>query len=515
MEYVAAYRAMRDLASALAQTGVAALRLDYFATGDSGGDTTDVNRVSQWTEDVRAATSFLRQAGVSAVGWVGMRVGALIAAGPQPPGSADAGRADFQVLWDPCLSGARYLRESTLLARQVLESAGPHGLPEAEESGLIGYHFAGSLLESLSELRLGPEPPGPGPTLLLTRNGELPAALAGWAGPAIEVGPAEGQEELLVRYLDIVRTPEAAVQRIAGWCRKVLPDASDPVRQLPAAQLKPTGLAWREEVQWVGKERLFAVLTTPAGTEPQLATVFFSAGAQHRVGPNRLYVDAARRLAADGIASVRVDLRSIGDSPPGPGPRRALIWPAALDDMDEVMAWIARLQTPVATTGLCSGAYHALEAAARHRVRGALALHPILDQEAHSNWPELLDPRRRIWVRDRGWVRLFNRRWRTKAWKKRLPEWVWRVCHLLRVQPELSSGVRDLAARGEAEVTLLMETARLSEPRLFALRGRLPPRLRIIPSQVDHALVSPSGRAWVLEVLVDQLRAWRDHPRPD
>lgn len=46
------------------------------------------------------------------------------------------------------------------------------------------------------------------------------------------------------------------------------------------------------------------------------AVVFLNAGIVHQVGPGRLYVKAARRLAASGIPTLRFDLSGIGDSPP-------------------------------------------------------------------------------------------------------------------------------------------------------------------------------------------------------
>jgi hypothetical protein len=48
----------------------------------------------------------------------------------------------------------------------------------------------------------------------------------------------------------------------------------------------------------------------PAG----LGTIILNAGVLHRVGPHRLHVHLARRIAAGGIATLRLDLGGIGDS---------------------------------------------------------------------------------------------------------------------------------------------------------------------------------------------------------
>ena len=52
-----------------------------------------------------------------------------------------------------------------------------------------------------------------------------------------------------------------------------------------------------------------------AGVPPSApACIILNAGVLHRVGPHRLHVALARRIAAGGLASLRVDLGGIGDS---------------------------------------------------------------------------------------------------------------------------------------------------------------------------------------------------------
>jgi len=63
------------------------------------------------------------------------------------------------------------------------------------------------------------------------------------------------------------------------------------------------------------------VLTEPdesAAVEGAPAVLFLNAGLLHHVGPHRLHVNLARRLARAGVRSLRFDLSGIGDS----GPRR-------------------------------------------------------------------------------------------------------------------------------------------------------------------------------------------------
>jgi hypothetical protein len=60
--------------------------------------------------------------------------------------------------------------------------------------------------------------------------------------------------------------------------------------------------------------KLFGVLTEPLGTVPESCVVLLNAGGQRHTGPNRMWVEAARRWAANGIACLRLDVEGIGDS---------------------------------------------------------------------------------------------------------------------------------------------------------------------------------------------------------
>jgi alpha/beta superfamily hydrolase len=115
-------------------------------------------------------------------------------------------------------------------------------------------------------------------------------------------------------------------------------------------------------------DRLVAIVAHPPaahGRPPRRAVVMLNAGAIHHVGPNRLYVTLARRLAATGVLAVRVDLSGLGDSPPRPGAAENVVYGEhAIRDIAATVAWVrARGAAEVAIVGLCSGAYHALKAA--------------------------------------------------------------------------------------------------------------------------------------------------------
>ncbi|NNF65268.1 MAG: alpha/beta hydrolase, partial [Acidimicrobiia bacterium] len=71
-----------------------------------------------------------------------------------------------------------------------------------------------------------------------------------------------------------------------------------------------------EQIIYFGENRnLLGILTVPDHPRPDAPTiVLLNAGLLHRVGPNRLHVAVARRLAAKGYSSFRFDMAGVGDS---------------------------------------------------------------------------------------------------------------------------------------------------------------------------------------------------------
>ena len=73
----------------------------------------------------------------------------------------------------------------------------------------------------------------------------------------------------------------------------------------------------KERHVWFGATRsLSGILTEPAGHEAaeRPAVLLLNAGLLHRVGPNRLHVVLARRLAAAGMPVLRFDYSGLGES---------------------------------------------------------------------------------------------------------------------------------------------------------------------------------------------------------
>jgi len=69
-----------------------------------------------------------------------------------------------------------------------------------------------------------------------------------------------------------------------------------------------------------GAERgLAGIVTEPVQADARSALVLVTAGLLPKCGPYRLYAELSRRVARDGVVSLRFDLSSIGDSAPHAG----------------------------------------------------------------------------------------------------------------------------------------------------------------------------------------------------
>jgi alpha/beta superfamily hydrolase len=87
-----------------------------------------------------------------------------------------------------------------------------------------------------------------------------------------------------------------------------------------------------------------------------LAALLFNAGLIHHVGPNRIYVKLARRLAGMGITTLRFDFSGIGDS--GQRMDKLPAKDSILDDARQAMDELERNWGVKAfiCIGLCAGA---------------------------------------------------------------------------------------------------------------------------------------------------------------
>jgi hypothetical protein len=122
-----------------------------------------------------------------------------------------------------------------------------------------------------------------------------------------------------------------------------------------------------EEVVLFGSaSTLVGIVTTPRGgavdaTRP--GVILLNAGLLHRIGPNRLHVELARRLAATGLVALRFDFSGVGDSDVRADDLP--FWESTIVEAREAMDFLQRtrgLQRFV-LMGLCSGAVNSFHTA--------------------------------------------------------------------------------------------------------------------------------------------------------
>lgn len=141
----------------------------------------------------------------------------------------------------------------------------------------------------------------------------------------------------------------------------------------------PVGDAIQERIAHFGRPKtLVGVTTLPPSREAtrDQTVVIVNVGVIHRVGPSRLHVQLARRLASDGFVTLRFDFSGIGDSEPRP---ERIVPDGVRQDLNDALSY---LQASVKATrfvlvGLCSGANASLRYARLHAgVVGAVLLDP-------------------------------------------------------------------------------------------------------------------------------------------
>ncbi len=137
-------------------------------------------------------------------------------------------------------------------------------------------------------------------------------------------------------------------------------------------------------------DALSGILTRPTVAPARAALVLVSAGLIPKFGPYRLYATLARRLAKDGITTLRFDLGSVGDSAIAQTalPLRARTTREIAAAFDHLFA-----HAPEATRagafvgGLCSGAEDAFRYAEQDtRVRGAILIDPFAYRTPGWTW---------------------------------------------------------------------------------------------------------------------------------
>lgn len=384
-ENICAYPAMRELAERLAKLGYPVLRFDYEGTGDSGGLDSDPARVKSWTDSVSLAVDEVRAlSGVEEVCLFGVRIGANLALAA----AAERGDVERLVLWNACASGRAYAKELKMFRIYAEQTGELQARPKAEgdtneESG--GFLLTEETLKGLKTLEPGKLAKRPASHVLVIGRDDVPdddkiAKAAEAQGASTKYEKLPGYAEMMVAPHKTV-FPEAVFKALVDWL-DAAPAEAKPVTAKPTAQERGRVAegVYEEVVRFGPQKGFFAVLTVPedeAKAKKNPLVIFSNTAGNYRIGPNRMYVEMGRKLAALGIASARLDVSGIGDSTiwDGEWPNH----PYSEQLVDDVRALIKHLSDSkrferFGVAGLCSGAYVAYHTAIAEPLVTSIAL---------------------------------------------------------------------------------------------------------------------------------------------
>lgn len=370
------HRGWRKLAERLAAAGLPTLRFDYPGTGDAAGMEDDPGRVEAWIESIGAAVRHLRAwTGVTRVALVGLRLGATLAAAA----AQRHGNIDDLVLLAPPVTGRRYIRELRAHRQGWLStSAGMGAVPIADDAAYVeafGFGLHGDDIATLSavDLMRAKEAPARRVLLLDSSGSNLAASLAAHytsLGAQVEQGGFEESDRFFLEAL-YSEEPVDAFSRVSAWLAQNIQLAPKdaqrvPIDAQPYLRLEREGATERP----IRFGHCFGIHCEPDMPQPGApAVLLINTGAAHHIGDGRIAVLLARRLAQQGIASLRVDIGGLGDAQPSaPEVNLDMLYSTALrDDAASGADWLAaRGHARIAAFGVCGGAFVSLHVSGLH-----------------------------------------------------------------------------------------------------------------------------------------------------
>ncbi|TDN61293.1 alpha-beta hydrolase superfamily lysophospholipase [Paraburkholderia sp. BL10I2N1] len=372
------HRGWRDFAEALTVAGgIPVLRFDYPGTGDSAGNEEDPQRFRAWIDSIKAASEYLRGAtGVTRLILCGLRLGATLAV----VAAEELGDVDSLVLMAPVITGKRYIRELGMQHKSWLKTPnGREGAQAADDGravGAFGFQLYADTLEQLADVDLVQRERLAAPRVLLhdTCDSESMSHLAEHYrghGASVDVQIFPEYDKFLVDPRFSV-PPRRAFDSVLEWLGFQSGTPAMPAVEIlaPAADARIDFAAGHETPVVFGGGRYVGVLCQPRRAQEHApAVLLVNTGGAHRVGDGRLAVLMARRLAAQGVASLRMDLGGLGDSlHHEDSPTLEAVYARhSVTDATAGVEWLtAAGYRGVVTFGVCTGAYVSIHTALAH-----------------------------------------------------------------------------------------------------------------------------------------------------
>jgi pimeloyl-ACP methyl ester carboxylesterase len=395
-EDVCSYRPLRCLAGVLADRGIPVLRYDLPGTGDSSGSIVDSGLdsglIDAWIRSIGDAAAQLRAiANVDDVAVLGIRLGGTLAAV-----AASRGEIQDLILWGSYSAGRSEMRELRAYAEmERWEYSNDH----APSQPIPGFEVGGFLItpetqRDIEALDLANFPAlGPRRVLILSRDNlaadaKLVRAFES-AGCDVRRETGSGFARMMAVPNEAL-PPESTALVIADFLtnQTAMTGAARSLADLrtPLGKGGLTNESTRESVYSIG-DSMFGILSEPflsqtRGPESESCLLLLNAGGVRHIGPNRMWVDVARRFGAKGLASLRFDLPGIGESDGEPClDNPALYQESLVERVETAMDSLRRTHgfRRFTAIGLCAGAFWAFHAAIRNsQIRSVILLNPRL-----------------------------------------------------------------------------------------------------------------------------------------
>jgi len=538
-----AHRGWREFAERLAaEGGAAVLRFDYPGAGDSEGYEEDPQRLRAWVESIQAAARYLQATtGATRLILCGLRLGALLAV----MAAEELENVDSLVLMAPVMAGKRYIRELRMQHESWLKTPNGQCTAQADTDvqsvGAFGFQLYAETLDELAHVDLARRERVPARRVLVQDVCSSAASRNlveryGERGASAEVQVFPELDKFLVDPRSSV-TPRRAFDNVLEWLGDA-PGAKGrraPALLPPAAHARIDFAAGYEKPVVFGKGRYAGIFCRPSRAKRHAPAVLIgNTGGVHRIGDGRLSVLLARRLAAQGIASLRMDMAGIGDSKQREASENfeTLFARHAVSDALAGVDWLtAAGYGSVVTFGVCSGGYVGIHAASAHpRIVGCMSVNlPFFFLNGLPTKPKTrrVEASRVYWrsMRNpRKWLRLLT--WQTRGWAIALElarRWSVRLTSFASSPFEGLLGVNasthairrlmtDLE-RKRVQVSLVYGALDVGLDELEIRFGRNGSALRAMPNvtvkvfeNVDHSLFSRNARENVMALFEDFLR---------
>lgn len=400
-EEVCAHRSLRALAVTASEAGFPTIRFDYAGCGNSGGDEFEPGTLARWIDSVHLAAETLKHlSSVSLVIFFGVRFGATLAS------LAAIARNDVVGLMalSPVVQGRHYLREL-----RILGEASAIRSPVSVASNTIleagGFFLTSSSVDAITEIDLRELKRVPAQNILIVERDDI-SSYSHWPETLSNFG-ANISVERWPGYAAMMTEPQSSkipefmienmVRTMNSWASNLEIANSPQSIKAPAVPDRVTNSKFELDgvvetaIQFdVGATKLFGILCDSLEHKNSAASergksrscvVLLNSGSVHHIGPNRLWVQLARRWASQGHAVLRIDLSGIGDSPPRNGAVENVVYSEEAEK--DIACALQYLQIHVNThayhlVGLCSGAFHAFKAAVSGQpINSVIAINPL------------------------------------------------------------------------------------------------------------------------------------------